>query len=291
MPPARDALLKSSGTKADRYGGNVAMPRVSIDGREVDVTPGSNLLAALRKLEIDVPALCYLPGCTPNTACMACVVWLKGPDRIVPSCATRAEERMCIESETPELHELRRMALELMLSDHAGARWGEPETDGRRRILCDCGPHAQCRLRKYAELYGADPERYRPPIAGNNERAAATQHAPADLCVPPIPADRMLSPPSNPKSKIQNPESTAGDPRYDHPEIEYHPALCIRCGICVQLSRQAGEPLGLTFIGRGFDTRVDVPFGDCLSDALRTPARRCAGACPTGALRPRDRTS
>lgn len=50
------------------------MPRVTIDGREVEVTPGSNLLAAARKLGIDIPALCYHPGCTPNTSCMACVV-------------------------------------------------------------------------------------------------------------------------------------------------------------------------------------------------------------------------
>ncbi len=233
------------------------MPRVSIDNREVEVVPGSNLLAAARKLGLDIPALCYLPGCTPNTACMACIVRLNDPERIVPACATRAEDGMQIESETPEIHELRRTALELMLSDHAGARWGEPGPDGRRHVECDCGKREMCRLRKYAELYGADPERYR-----GAQRSESTDKPGA------------LAP---------------GQPgRYDHPEIVYEPARCILCGICVQLARQAGEPLGLTFVGRGFDIRVDVPFGDSLEKALRSAGRRVAGACPTGALRLRD---
>ena len=59
---------------------------------------------------------------------------------------------------------------------------------------------------------------------------------------------------------------------------------CILCGVCVQIAAELGEPLGLTFVGRGFDVRVDVPFGRSLADGLCRAARRCAEACPTGAL-------
>ena len=121
------------------------MPRVTIDGREVDVVPGSNLLAAARKLGLDIPALCYQPGCTPNTACMACVVKVRDPDRIVPSCATPAADGLVVESETPELHALRRTALELLLSDHCGA---EADPDHPGRLRCDCAKRDVCRLRK-----------------------------------------------------------------------------------------------------------------------------------------------
>jgi NADH dehydrogenase/NADH:ubiquinone oxidoreductase subunit G len=69
-----------------------------------------------------------------------------------------------------------------------------------------------------------------------------------------------------------------------HGEVTYDPGKCILCGICVELARQAGEPLGLTVTGRGFDVQVDVPFDESLAEALRTAARRVAGACPTGAL-------
>jgi formate dehydrogenase major subunit len=69
-----------------------------------------------------------------------------------------------------------------------------------------------------------------------------------------------------------------------HPEIVYEPGKCISCDACVRIAAAMGEELGLSMIGRGFDVRVAVPFDRPLSDGLRKAARRCAQACPTGAL-------
>jgi len=98
------------------------MPRLTIDGSDVQVPAGTSLLNAARTLGIDIPALCYLEGYAPTTSCMACLVRVRanGQDRLVPSCATVAEEGMEVESESPEIHEARRTALELLLSDHLG---------------------------------------------------------------------------------------------------------------------------------------------------------------------------
>ena len=52
------------------------------------------------------------------------------------------------------------------------------------------------------------------------------------------------------------------------------------CGIAAA----AGEELGLTAIGRGFDVTVAAPFSQPLSEALRKTALLCAEACPTAAL-------
>jgi formate dehydrogenase major subunit len=69
-----------------------------------------------------------------------------------------------------------------------------------------------------------------------------------------------------------------------HPEIVYEPGKCIACDACVRIAAAAGETLGLAMIGRGFDVTVAVPFGRPLSEGLRQAAKRCADACPTGAL-------
>ena len=69
-----------------------------------------------------------------------------------------------------------------------------------------------------------------------------------------------------------------------HPEIIYEPGKCIMCDACVRIAKEAGEPLGVSIIGRGFDVTVAVPFDQPLSDGLREAARRCAEACPSGAL-------
>jgi ferredoxin len=96
------------------------MPRLTVDGRPVEVPPGSTLLDAARTLGIDVPTLCFLEGYQPSTSCLVCMVRVRGRNGFVPSCATRAEDGMEVESETPEVHQVRKTALELLLSDHVG---------------------------------------------------------------------------------------------------------------------------------------------------------------------------
>ena len=69
-----------------------------------------------------------------------------------------------------------------------------------------------------------------------------------------------------------------------HPDIIYEPGKCISCDACVRIAAAEGEEYGMTMIGRGFDVRVAPPFEKHLSAALTRTARRCAEACPTGAL-------
>ncbi len=96
------------------------MPRLTIDRREVEVPPGATLLDAARRLGIDVPTLCHVEGYEPSTSCLVCMVKVCGTGRLAPACGTRAEDGMVIESETDEVHQVRRTALELLLSDHVG---------------------------------------------------------------------------------------------------------------------------------------------------------------------------
>jgi ferredoxin len=72
----------------------------------------------------------------------------------------------------------------------------------------------------------------------------------------------------------------------DHPDIIFEPGKCIDCGLCIQIVARASEELGLTFVGRGFDVKVAVPFDRSLAKAIKdtNTAKKCVEACPTGAL-------
>ena len=98
------------------------MTKLTIDQREVEVPPGATVLDAARQLGIDIPTLCYLEGYRPSTSCLVCMVKIRTGDRgrLAPSCGTPAVGGMVVESETEELFQIRRTALELLLSDHVG---------------------------------------------------------------------------------------------------------------------------------------------------------------------------
>ncbi len=86
-----------------------------------------------------------------------------------------------------------------------------------------------------------------------------------------------------------DPQRFVGERRHfardtSHPEITFEPGKCIICGACVKVAAEAGEDLGLSFIGRGFQVTVASPFDRPIAEALRKSARRAAEVCPTGAI-------
>lgn len=95
---------------------------ITIDNRPVEVEDGETVLVAARRLELEIPTLCFLERCGPLTSCLVCLVKVKanGSGRLVPSCGLKAQPGMVIESETDEVHAARRTALELLFSDHVG---------------------------------------------------------------------------------------------------------------------------------------------------------------------------
>ncbi len=70
----------------------------------------------------------------------------------------------------------------------------------------------------------------------------------------------------------------------NHSSVVYEPAKCVKCGICVRLAGKYKEKFGFTYIGRGFDVEIGVPFNEELEKALTETSLKIAKACPTGAI-------
>lgn len=96
------------------------MPKLKINNREIEVEPGATILAAARKLGVHIPTLCHLDGLEPYASCMVCMVRDSRNGKFHPSCAAKAEEGMEIETDTPAVREMRKGALDLLLSEHVG---------------------------------------------------------------------------------------------------------------------------------------------------------------------------
>ena len=96
------------------------MPSLIIDGRQIDALPGETVLQAARRVGIEIPTLCYLEGFEAGASCMVCAVKLKHSGQFIPACGSRVVDGMELEVAVPEVRETRRMALELLFSDHLG---------------------------------------------------------------------------------------------------------------------------------------------------------------------------
>ena len=96
------------------------MVNLTIDGRHVSVPPGTTVLEAAQWLGIRIPTMCHVPGIEPGTGCFLCAVQIEGRRTLSPACGMPVAEGMAIVTGSEDVRAARKMALELMLSDHAG---------------------------------------------------------------------------------------------------------------------------------------------------------------------------
>jgi formate dehydrogenase major subunit len=96
----------------------MAQVKITIDGQEIIVDSSMTILEVARKMGKEIPTLCHDPRLEPFTSCFVCVVEVEGGRGYVPSCATKVTDKMVVRTDTPELREARKMALELIVSNH-----------------------------------------------------------------------------------------------------------------------------------------------------------------------------
>ncbi|MDI3473357.1 MAG: iron-hydrogenase subunit alpha [Thermotogaceae bacterium] len=114
--------------------------KIFVNGKEVEINENErNLLEALKNVGIEIPNLCYLSETSIYGACRMCLVELDG--QITTSCTLKPYEGMRIKTSTPEIYEIRRGILELILASH-------------NRDCTTCDRNGSCKLQRYAEEFG-----------------------------------------------------------------------------------------------------------------------------------------
>jgi formate dehydrogenase major subunit len=78
------------------------------------------VLAAAQWLGIRIPTMCHVPGIEPAASCFVCAVQIEGRRTLSPACAMPVAEGMAVTTDSLDVRAARKMALELLLSDHAG---------------------------------------------------------------------------------------------------------------------------------------------------------------------------
>jgi NADH-quinone oxidoreductase chain G len=94
------------------------MVELIIDDKKVAVEEGATILAAAKKIGINIPNMCYDKRLRPYGGCRLCVVEQEGNPRLLASCSTPAAPGMVIKTDTPKLKKVRQTVLELMLIHH-----------------------------------------------------------------------------------------------------------------------------------------------------------------------------
>ena len=92
--------------------------RATINGLPVEVAKGTTILEAARNVHVRIPTLCMHPDLDATAACGICIVQQKSNGRMMRACCTPITDKMDILTETPEIVEVRRSVLELILSRH-----------------------------------------------------------------------------------------------------------------------------------------------------------------------------
>lgn len=121
------------------------MPSITIDGSTLEVAEGATILEAARQAGIRIPTLCYLKDVSAIASCRVCVVEVEGQKYPVPACATFVEDGMSVTTDSPKIMAYRRVALDLIVSDHG--------LDSEDRCS-SCAKDDACELQDLCREYG-----------------------------------------------------------------------------------------------------------------------------------------
>jgi NADH-quinone oxidoreductase subunit G len=92
--------------------------KLTIDGRDVSVPKGTNILEAAKTLGDEISHFCYHPGLSIAASCRQCLVEITGNPKLQPSCQMTVTEGMKVSTSNERVITARRQMLEFTLVNH-----------------------------------------------------------------------------------------------------------------------------------------------------------------------------
>src|SRR5579862_2306062 len=123
------------------------MPKVTIDGVELEVAPGTTILQACQEAGIEIPHFCYHERLDIAGNCRMCLVEVERSPKPVASCAMPVAEGNIIQTQSEKEKKARHGVMEMLLINHP-----------LDCPICDQG--GECDLQDQAMAYGFDRGRY-----------------------------------------------------------------------------------------------------------------------------------
>ncbi len=231
---------------------------ISIDGVKITTQPGKMILEAAIEAGVYIPYLCYHPGMKPFAACRMCVVGVEGGRGYPAACVQPVADGMKIRNEVPDVLELRRSVMEMLIAEHPDGCL----TCHRVEI---CGPNDVC-LRHVSvnDRCVTCPKNERCELKDTVRYLGMNLESPLDYKYRQIPLE-------------------VADPFYDR---DYN--LCIVCGRCVRACEELRGDDAICFTERSGSALVGTSFGTSLLESGCEFCGACIDVCPVGALVERD---
>ncbi len=226
---------------------------LTFDGQEVKAKEGMTVLEAAREAGIYLPTLCYHPSLAPYGGCRLCIVEIEEMRGLPTSCTTPTTDGMVVRTNTPQIQELRRDILELILTEHPNScltcerkERCQPFDICLRNVAVTercvlCPYNGQCELQNVADYIGI-------------------KEVTLPYTYKELPIHRE-------------------DPLF---ERDYN--LCILCGRCVRACQELRGVGAIAFTHRGSQALVGTAFDRPLIDSACKFCCACVEVCPTGAL-------
>ena len=125
------------------------MPTLEIDGKEIRVEEGLNLIQAAERLDIEIPHYCYHPGLSISGNCRMCLVEIEKQPKLQIACDTPVAEGMVVHTASEKVQAARRAVLEFLLTNHP--------------LDCPiCDQAGECKLQDYYMEYALHASRVLP---------------------------------------------------------------------------------------------------------------------------------